>query len=108
MAIISQDLELMKPDYFHYLPLRWRQSESWYPSGCHSLRASGHLRAPVQGVPSSQPGLEMQMYRHMVSRERDVDRKHHRSQRAVGWGEVWGGGSCGIAGSVGPGAVKGK
>lgn len=27
MAIISQGLELMKPDYFHYLPLRWRQSE---------------------------------------------------------------------------------
>lgn len=27
MAIISQGLELMKPDYFHYLPPRWTQSE---------------------------------------------------------------------------------
>lgn len=94
MAIISQDLELMKPDYFHYLPLRWRQSASWYPSGCPSLRASGRLRAPVQGVPSGQPGLETQMYRHMVSTERDADRN------ITGVRELWGEVRCGGVGAV--------
>ena len=64
--------------------------------------------SPGAGGLSGQPGLETQMYGHTVSTERDADRKHHRSQTALGWGEVWGIGSCGIAGSMGPGAVKGN
>ena len=46
--------------------------------------------SPDTGGPSGQPGLETQMYGHTGSTERDADRKHHRSQTAVGWGEALG------------------
>ena len=51
MAIISQGLELMKPDYFHYLPLRWRQR--WRAGTQVGAIASGPLATrepPVQGA----------------------------------------------------------
>lgn len=55
MAIISQGLELMKPDYFHYLPPRWIQSERADMQVGVTASGPGEHKSPLVGEGEAWP-----------------------------------------------------
>lgn len=71
MAIISQGLELMKPDYFHYLPPRWRQSERADTQVGVTAPGLGEQRSPLvegggEACPEIPTYMEWSSHRHRL------------------------------------------
>lgn len=82
MAIISQGLELMKPDYFHYLPLRWRQSKRAGTQAGETAPGPVATREPQcegAGLMASLLQRLMEAQAHSEPRETQIlPEKHHR------------------------------